>query len=192
MGRIEGQQASEAATEERLVREDSDRSADATGVADGVCPSCGRLAGPGARFCGVCRSELRVVSPGDTELAYAGFWLRLLAALIDLAILFVVCVVAATLPPTVLTAFLAQLLVISIYVIGFWVGQGATPGKMAVGVKVVMANGLPIEFGAACLRYFGYFVCALTLAIGYLMIAFTAEKRGLQDYIAGTVVVKKR
>jgi uncharacterized RDD family membrane protein YckC len=191
MRRIEGQQASEAATE-RLVRGGSDRSADATGVADGGCPSCGRLGGPGARFCGVCRSELRVLAPGEAELAYAGFGLRLLAALIDLVMLFVVCVVAATLAPSILTAFLAQLLVIATYLIGFWVGQGATPGKMAVGVKVVMANELPIEFGAACLRYFGYFVCALTLGIGFLMIAFTPQKRGLQDYIAGTVVIKTR
>ncbi len=124
---------------------------------------------------------------------YAGFWIRFVAYFIDgdhtrvhehrrgepdrgscAAVIF------------------AQLVLSATYTIGFWIGQGATPGKMAVGVKVVMANGQPIEFGAACLRYVGYIACALTLGIGYLMIAFTAEKRGLQDYIGGTVVIKTR
>ena len=85
--------------------------------------------------------------------------------------------------PDPVTAFFAQVFLNATYTIGFWIGQGATPGKMAVGVKVVMANGHPIEFGAACLRYVGYIACALTLGIGYLMIAFTAEKRGLHDFI---------
>jgi uncharacterized RDD family membrane protein YckC len=90
------------------------------------------------------------------------------------------------------SAFFAQIIFNAAYTIGFWIGQGATPGKMAVGIKVVMANGTPLEFGAACLRYVGYIACVLTLGIGYLMIALTAEKRGLHDNIAGTVVIKTR
>jgi uncharacterized RDD family membrane protein YckC len=189
----ERQQADEAARTERVARAIAERPANAASAASaGACPSCGRLAGHGAKFCGFCRYELRALAPGEGELVYAGFWIRFLAALIDGAILFVVNVVLASLIPTPVTAFFAQLFLNATYTIGFWIGQGATPGKMAVGVKVVMANGLPLEFGAACLRYVGYLACALTLGIGYLMIAFTAEKRGLHDYIGGTVVIKTR
>jgi len=187
----ERQQAEEAARAERVTQAIADRPADAT-VSGGLCPSCGRYAGPGAKFCGFCRFELRALAPGEGELAYAGFWIRFLAALIDGFILLVMNVVLATVIPNAGTALFAQLILDATYTIGFWIGQGATPGKMAVGVKVVMANGLPIEFGAACLRYVGYIACALTLGIGYLMIAFTAEKRGLHDNIAGTVVIKSR
>jgi uncharacterized RDD family membrane protein YckC len=189
----ERQRADEAARAERVTQAIAERPANATAAPSaGACPSCGRLAGPGAKFCGFCRYQLRELAPGEGELAYAGFWIRFLASLIDGAILFVVNVVIASLIPDPVTALFSQIILNATYTIGFWVAQGATPGKMAVGVKVVMANGLPIEFGAACLRYFGYFVCALTFGIGYLMIAFTAEKRGLQDYIAGTVVIKSR
>ena len=55
-----------------------------------------------------------------------------------------------------------------------------------------MTNGEPIELGAACLRYVGYIASGLIFGIGYLMIAFSAEKKGLHDNIANTVVVKSR
>lgn len=69
--------------------------------------------------------------------------------------------------------------------------KGATPGKMALSMEIVMADGRPLTTSAAVLRYIGYIVNVATLGIGYLMIAFTPQKRGLHDYIAGTVVVRK-
>jgi len=68
--------------------------------------------------------------------------------------------------------FLIGILVGMVCDVGFWVANnGQTPGKMAMGVRVTMANGEPIDVGPALLRYVGYIVCALTLGIGYLMIA---------------------
>ncbi|TMG00627.1 MAG: RDD family protein, partial [Chloroflexi bacterium] len=90
------------------------------------------------------------------------------------------------------SALFLEIVIGAIYHIAFWIGQGATPGKMAMGIKVVMANGEPVEFGSAMLRYFGYWLSWLILGIGYLMIAFSAEKRGLHDNIAGTVVISTR
>lgn len=55
-----------------------------------------------------------------------------------------------------------------------------------------MVNGESLELGPAVLRYLGYFASTLLLGIGYLMVAFTPQKRGLHDYIAGTVVVRAR
>jgi len=89
-----------------------------------------------------------------------------------------------------LSAFAIEFTLAPVYTIGFWVTQGATPGKMALGIRILTDDGDPIGFGHAILRYFAEIACVLTLGIGYLMIAFTAEKRGLHDFIAGTMVVK--
>jgi uncharacterized RDD family membrane protein YckC len=77
-----------------------------------------------------------------------------------------------------------------VYAVGFWTSQGATPGKMAMGVKVTSAEGESLTLGRAIGRYFAYILSGLTLGIGYLMIGWTPQKRGLHDYVAGTVVIK--
>ncbi len=190
---VERQRSEEAERTERVAQSIAERPAAAGPAASGsLCPSCGRFASPDAKFCGYCRYQLRAYQPGAGELAYAGFWIRFLALIIDSVILFVANLVIGLLVTNGLSAFALEVFLGAVYTIGFWVGQGATPGKMAVGIKIVMANGEPIEFGAALLRYFGYFVSWLILGIGFLMIAFSAEKRGLHDNIAGTVVIKTR
>ncbi|MFQ5987264.1 MAG: RDD family protein [Dehalococcoidia bacterium] len=42
------------------------------------------------------------------------------------------------------------------------------------------------------MRYLGYIVCALTLGIGFLIIAFDDRKQGLHDKIANTYVIPLR
>ncbi len=146
------------------------------------CPSCGQSAADDAKFCPGCGHVL-----GGVE--YAGFWIRFAAYIIDFIILLIPGIVlqlAVEAPAGNLLSFAVGL----VYTIGFWVAQGATPGKMAVGIKITTVDGEPIDFGKALLRYVGYIASALILLIGYLMIGFTREKRGLHDYIAGTVVIK--
>jgi uncharacterized RDD family membrane protein YckC len=193
---IAQQRADEEARAERVAKSLAERPA-ATGgpsasAAGMLCPACGRFASAGATFCGFCRYQFRAHAPGAGEFVYAGFWIRFVAAMIDGIILFGMYMVVGLIIANPLSAFVLQLFLGALYSIAFWIGQGATPGKMAVGVKVVMANGDPIEFGPALLRYFGYFLNGLTLGIGYLMIAFSAQKRGLHDNIAGTIVIKSR
>lgn len=147
-----------------------------------VCPSCGQSAPASARFCPECAQELG-------GLVYAGFWIRFLASIIDSLILLIPSIVvnvAVAAPASTLLGIAIGLA----YTVGFWTAQGATPGKMAVGIKITTVGGEPIDFGKAFLRYIGYWVSAITLGIGFLMIAFTPQKRGLHDYIAGTVVIK--
>lgn len=66
----------------------------------------------------------------------------------------------------------------------------ATLGKMVLGIKVIGPDGGRISYGRALGRYFANFLSAITLGIGYLMAAFTKEKRALHDFVAGTYVVK--
>ncbi len=149
-----------------------------------ACPSCGQSAPASARFCPACAKDMSGVE-------YAGFWMRFAANFIDALILMIpniVLVLAVETPASNLLSIALGL----VYLVGFWSTQGATPGKMALGIKITTVDGEPIDFGRAFLRYIGYWASAITLGIGHLMIAFTGQKRGLHDYIAGTVVIKTR
>jgi len=88
--------------------------------------------------------------------------------------------------------FWFPLLVGVAYHAGFIAASGGTPGKLLLGLRVRQVNGEAPGFGMGILRYFGYWVNGLTFGIGFLMVAFTAEKRGLHDNIAGTIVVRER
>ena len=68
----------------------------------------------------------------------------------------------------------------------------ATFGKAALGLIVVDENFAQISFGRATVRYFSKYISGLILYIGYIMAAFTREKRALHDIIAGTYVVYER
>ncbi len=69
---------------------------------------------------------------------------------------------------------------------------GATPGKMALGLKVVRPNGGPIDLGRAVGRYFAKILSQIILYIGYIMAGFDAEKKALHDMICDTRVIKTR
>lgn len=164
------------------------------------CPVCGAALTAGAQFCGNCGTRLSPAGPAAAtagapavDFEYAGFWMRLVAFIVDSVILTVIEFPITIIIEGIGARFLIGLLVGIVYHVGFWVANdGATPGKMAMGIKVQMASGGPIDVGPALLRYVGYYVSAFILLIGYIMIAFTPQKRGLHDYIAGTVVVKTR
>jgi uncharacterized RDD family membrane protein YckC len=130
---------------------------------------------------------------------YAGFWTRAFAFLIDWLI------VAVITAPVIVVAFGADyfsldparrawdtllLLLVGVAVVGFWRYCGATPGKLAAGVKVVDARtGARPNTGRLVLRFLCYFVSALPLYLGFLWIAFDRRKQGWHDKIAGTVVI---
>ena len=67
----------------------------------------------------------------------------------------------------------------------------ATLGKLAVGIKVTDLHGNRIGFGKASGRYFGKFISATIIGIGYVMVAFTKRKQGLHDMMASCLVVRQ-
>jgi uncharacterized RDD family membrane protein YckC len=77
------------------------------------------------------------------------------------------------------------------YYVGFWATTGQTLGKMALGIKVISVDGSPVSWGKAGLRYLGYIVSGLVLALGFIWIAFDPQRQGWHDKIAGTYVVRK-
>ena len=131
------------------------------------------------------------------QMKYAGFWRRLGAYFVDMLIIWAITTIIYFISTMlalinvnigIIVSFLAIIISI-VYVVGFWTWLGQTPGKMALGVRIVKMDGTPISLGVAILRYIGYIVSAVVVYIGYLMIAFHGQKRGLHDLIAGTVVI---
>jgi uncharacterized RDD family membrane protein YckC len=177
----------------------------------GVCAQCKREMG-GKTYCLVCAdvysqlqpeavstggkpytSASQTSQPSSTTFVatseFGGFGRRLAAYLIDGIILSIIGLPIRLLAPHAYSYGVSALISL-VYLIGFWSWKGQTPGKMALGVKIVDANGKPIGFGRAILRYFGYFVSAIVLLLGFIMIAFDGRKQGLHDKIAGTFVVR--
>jgi len=68
----------------------------------------------------------------------------------------------------------------------------ATPGKLALGLRVTDLDGRPTGFWRASARYVARILSNLTLGAGYLMVAFTARKQALHDLVAGTLVQRRR
>jgi len=120
---------------------------------------------------------------------YVGFWRRLLAAAIDLLILFVVTT-PILLAIHVRRYFVVEYIVLAVVVIAFWRRYGATPGKMAVGAKIVDAQtGERPSTARLVVRYFAYLVSALPLFLGFLWIGVSRRKQGFHDKIARTMVI---
>jgi len=137
------------------------------------------------------------------EQHFAGFWIRVGAALIDTILLM------AILLPLVsfiygesywqsdslvmgIGDFLLNYILPAIVVVIFWLYKSATPGKMVLKLQIVDAKtgGKP-TVGQCIIRYLGYYVASIPLLIGIIWVAFDSRKQGWHDKMAGTVVVKK-
>ena len=88
---------------------------------------------------------------------------------------------------------LLGLAVAVVYDLVFLLKFSATPGKLLFGLRLVKADGRPagiVRIVARCLAK--VLAGAPTLGIGYLVVLFDEQKRGLHDFLCGTRVVKKR
>ena len=130
---------------------------------------------------------------------YASFWQRAAAQVIDWLIIVVIAVPImvlgfgmpqVSLDPAEHSWDLVGFLAVAGAVIGFWRYCGATPGKIALGLKVVdAASGGPPTLGRLALRFFAYFVSAFPLYLGFVWAAFDRRKQGWHDKIARTIVI---
>lgn len=78
------------------------------------------------------------------------------------------------------------------YYVGFEVSSyEATPGKIALALRVTDLEGRRIGILRATLRHFAKFLTAATLFVGFFMAAFTRKRQTLHDLIAGCLVLSK-
>jgi uncharacterized RDD family membrane protein YckC len=76
------------------------------------------------------------------------------------------------------------------YFAGFWSSTGQTPGMRVMRIRVRQAHqDEPLRLRWALVRFGGLFLAALPLLLGYLPILLNDRRRGLQDFLARSVVV---
>jgi uncharacterized RDD family membrane protein YckC len=141
---------------------------------------------------------------GVENVRYVGFWIRLLATVIDTILLLIVSVPLLlwiyglayfdTEAASVIRGpmdFLISYVMPAVAVIIFWKTKSATPGKMLVSARIVDARtGSEPSTVQWIVRYFAYLVSMLPLGLGFLWIAFDRRKQAWHDKIARTVVVR--
>jgi uncharacterized RDD family membrane protein YckC len=164
-----------------------------------VCPACKPI---------VLQRIREGLAPLPSATRFAGFWIRLIARMIDNTITSIAAYIFQ-IPMLLLLArmdkkagpdmpaFLAAMAVAVLLSLGaaayyeawFIKNKGATPGKMILGLKVIRARGGTFTWGLAIGRYFAYVLGGFTLYVGYLMAGWDEEKRALHDRICDTRVV---
>lgn len=68
--------------------------------------------------------------------------------------------------------------------------DGQTPGKRLMGIRVVRKDGQPLDAATVIVRYIGYFVNTFLLSIGWLWALWDADRQGIHDKLANTIVVR--
>ncbi|QDW74704.1 RDD family protein [Lachnospiraceae bacterium KGMB03038] len=144
----------------------------------------------------------------NTELTYAGFWVRLAAYCIDSAVVFLALLavrlflsgIMALLEGTVLGGnilfhytlkdILLYIFQVLYFILCTWL-TGTTLGKKAMNLRVVSAQ----EGGSLRLldivyrETVGRFLCGLSVGIGYMVAGWDGQKRGFHDMLCDTRVI---
>lgn len=127
---------------------------------------------------------------------YAGFWIRVVAALVDglvVGIIYLLFALVALRELDLVAIELVFYVVTYSYSIFMHKAYGQTLGKMALRIRVIRHDGRELDWGTVILRELpGKILSGLTLYVGYMLAGFTREKKGLHDMIAGTRVIKIR
>ena len=141
--------------------------------------------------------------PAGARVPYAGIATRAVAFTIDVALSQAIFIVGAALlsliasvvgelRPQWLVAIIAGagwFLVLGGYFVGFWSVTGQTPGMRIMQVRVLTAAGTPPGFWRSSVRLVGLAIAIIPIFAGFLPVLVDDRRRGLADFLAGTVVV---
>jgi uncharacterized RDD family membrane protein YckC len=128
----------------------------------------------------------------EVRTAYAGFWVRVLAAILDGLVLSAVgWLLGRGAHDDYAISTAASIVVGWLYFAFMESGRKqATLGKIVLGLIVTDEQGRRIDFARASIRHFSKYLSAILLCIGFLMVAFDARKQGLHDKLAKTLVLR--
>ncbi len=125
-----------------------------------------------------------VAAPDITAaLPRAGFWVRMLALLLDALLVGLIMGVLRH-------VFNLELLVLAAYGAVMWKMRGSTIGGIVFDLRVVRLDGRPIDWQTAIVRALGCFLSLAVAGLGFFWIAFDHGKQAWHDKIAGTAVVR--
>jgi len=133
------------------------------------------------RECLRCRDNLKN-NINYKNKKHANFLIRALASIIDSIIISLPIILIFG---DYVSDILAGTIIILLWI--FW--QGQTPGKKVLNLKIVDENYSDIDTKTAIIRYAGYYLSLLTFFMGFTIIAFREDKRGLHDILAKTYVI---
>ncbi len=140
---------------------------------------------------------------GTQNMEYAGFWVRVAAALVDILLIGVITSPLLNLiygpaywhSPDLIAGpwdFLLSSLFPAVAVIAFWIYRSATPGKILFKLRIVDAStGERASNGQLIGRYFGYSVSVVPLLLGIIWVGCDRRKQGWHDKLAGTLVIRE-
>jgi uncharacterized RDD family membrane protein YckC len=80
-------------------------------------------------------------------------------------------------------------LVAGAYFVLFWSAAGQTPGMRLVCLRVGTTGGGALSVGRSTVRVIGLVLAIIPMFAGFIPVFFTERRRGLADFLAGTVVL---
>ena len=142
-------------------------------------------------------------SPRAEPPIYGGIMTRAIALATDAALTFVLFIGVAGLaaliaslvgglrPAWLAGALLAAgwSLIAATYFVLFWSSAGQTPGMRLLHVRVYGPHGGTPSIGRSLVRLVGLVLAIIPLFAGFIPVLFTERRRGLPDFLAGTVVL---
>jgi uncharacterized RDD family membrane protein YckC len=136
---------------------------------------------------------------------YAGVVTRAVALVIDVVIVNAIALVVSVVMglvlstlipgrqsldlPTVLASATAWIVFVGGYFAGFWALVARTPGMRLMGLELVTTAGGTVGLTRAVARVGGMILAAIPLGAGFLLSLVDDRRQGLQDKLAGTVVL---
>ncbi len=129
------------------------------------------------------RANAGVAASVAATLPRAGFWIRMLALLLD-------AILIGILAHLLSHGSHLQLVALAIYGAIMWKMRGSTVGGILFDLQVVRVDGREMDWATAVVRALSCFLSAVVAGLGFLWIAFDPDKQGWHDKIAGTVVVR--
>jgi uncharacterized RDD family membrane protein YckC len=122
-------------------------------------------------------------TPVTAALPRAGFWVRMVALLLDVLL---VGFATSLLHPLVHM----HLLLLGAYGAVMWKFRGSTIGGTVFDLRVVRVDGRPMDWETSIIRALSCFLSLAVAGLGFFWIAFDDAHQAWHDKIAGTVVVR--
>jgi len=117
----------------------------------------------------------------ESGMPCAGFWIRLLAAVIDGVVVFGAL--------ALLHLSRHWFLVWLAYHLALWSWRGTTIGGALLGLKLVRIDSRDVDFPVALVRGLSAILSAVVLGLGFFWVGWDNRRQSWHDKIAGTVIV---
>jgi uncharacterized RDD family membrane protein YckC len=88
-----------------------------------------------------------------------------------------------------LLAATAWVAVVGAYFVLFWSTAGQTPGMRLMGLRLMTSTGVHPSVGRSVIRLIGLGLAIVPLFLGFVPVLIDERRRGLHDFMAGTVVL---